>query len=230
MSLPFEIKNIHYSYIDGGKKRLILDNLSYTFEPGVFYAILGPSGSGKTTLLALASALDAPESGQIHYNGVDIRSLGHRKFRKTHMAMIFQKYNLIPYLNGVENVAANVPQGGQFKGAERKRIAYRILEQVGIVRSKAERSVSKLSGGEQQRIAIARALAKDTGLILADEPTGALDTATANEVVGIFRMLAHELGKTVIIVTHSDDVAHSTDVVLRLKDGRLVPAGGPQYV
>jgi ABC-type antimicrobial peptide transport system, ATPase component len=226
MSRLFELKDISYGYIDGGKKRLILDNLSYTFEKGVFYTILGPSGSGKTTLLSLASALDEPETGAIYYNGTDIKKMGYRKFRRDHMSMIFQKYNLIDYLNGVENVQSNIIHTDKRQKIEKKEIAYKVLHQVGIVKTKADRRVNKLSGGEQQRIAIARALAKDVTLVLADEPTGALDTATAKEVIGIFKKLSHELGKTVIIVTHSDEIAHSSDVILGLKNGKLVQLNG----
>lgn len=215
----FELKQISYGYIDGGKKRMILDDLSYAFQKGVFYTILGPSGSGKSTLLALASALDSPETGSIYYDGTDIKTMGSTHFRKHHMSMIFQKYNLIDYLNGVENVTTNM---GHIKSENKSELAYKVLNHVGIVKSKADRRVTKLSGGEQQRVAIARALAKDVTLVLADEPTGALDTATANEVISLFKRISKEFGKTVIIVTHSDDVAKSSDVILHLKNGKLV--------
>lgn len=222
MSTLFELQNLSYGYIDGGKKRLILDDLSYAFERGVFYTILGPSGSGKSTLLALASALDEPDSGKIVYNGTDVKKMGYRTFRKNHMSMIFQKYNLIDYLTGVENVTSNIMLHNSKKKIEKKEIAYKVLNTVGIVKTKADRRVNKLSGGEQQRVAIARALAKDVSLVLADEPTGSLDTSTANEVIGIFKKLSHELGKTVIIVTHSDEVAKNSDVILNLKNGKLI--------
>ncbi len=234
------LANLSYGYTDGGRKRMILEDLSYRFEAGRFYTILGPSGSGKSTLLALASALDVPEKGTVAYRGQDIRRIGLDVFRRRHMAIIFQKYNLIDYLTGMENVVSNLGKirsgttsgsGRQAGGADpRRETAYRILEAMGIVRSKADRRVTKLSGGEQQRVAIARALAKDVDLIFADEPTGALDTATAREVIGLFKRLSGTYGKTIIVVTHSDEVAACSDCVLRLRDGRLHEEGahGPE--
>lgn len=225
-SYIFELEQISYGYIDGGKKRQILNDLSFRFEKGKFYTILGPSGSGKTTLLALASALDVPEKGRVLYQENDIRKIGYTKFRRNHMAIIFQKYNLTDYLTGVENVESNMMIVDQKRKEDRKEIAYKILDSMGIVQSKADRRISKLSGGEQQRVAIARALAKDVELILGDEPTGALDTATAKEIIGLFQRLAHDYGKTIIIVTHSDDVARNSDVALRLQDGKLIVEHG----
>ena len=223
MSIIFELEQLSYGYIDGGKKRMILSDLSYQFEKGKFYTILGPSGSGKTTLLALASALDVPEKGRVLYDGTDIRKIGYTKFRRNNMAIIFQKYNLTDYLTGVENVEANMMIVKQKHAANRRGIAYKILSSVGIVQSKADRRVTKLSGGEQQRVAIARALSKDVDLIMGDEPTGALDTATAREIIDLFKRLAHDYGKTIILVTHSDEVAESSDISLHLKDGKLIP-------
>lgn len=220
-NILFELKNISYSYIDGSKKRVILNNLSYAFEKGKFYTILGPSGSGKTTLLALASALDVPETGDIFFDGKSIKKIGYTKFRRNCMAIIFQKYNLVDYLNGVENVESSMMIVDKKISGNKREVAYKILDSMGIVKSKADRRVTKLSGGEQQRVAISRALAKDVDLIFGDEPTGALDTATEKEVIELFTSLAHNYGKTIILVTHSDDVAHSSDITLKLRDGQL---------
>lgn len=217
----FELKNITYGYIDGGKKRVILDDLNYEFERGKFYTILGPSGSGKTTLLAIASALDTPERGQVLFEGSDIKKLSHTKFRRNNMAIIFQKYNLTDYLTGVENVESNMMIVDKKISGNQKEIAYKVLNSMGIVRSKADRKVTKLSGGEQQRVAVARALSKDVPLILGDEPTGALDTATSKEVIALFKKLVKEYNKTIILVTHSDDVASNSDISLMLKNGKL---------
>jgi len=217
----FELDNISYGYIDGGKKRNILNELSYEFERGKFYTILGPSGSGKTTLLAIASALDAPEKGYVLFEGKDIKKIGHTKFRRNNMAIIFQKYNLTDYLTGVENVESNMMIVDKKIPGNNKDIAYKILNSMGIVQSKADRRVTKLSGGEQQRVAVARALSKDVPLILGDEPTGALDTATSKEVIALFKKLVKEYNKTIILVTHSDDVAANSDISLRLKNGKL---------
>lgn len=220
----FELLNIKYGYMDGGKKRMILKDLSYQFEEGKFYTILGPSGSGKTTLLALASALDNPESGKVLFRGKDIKTSGYTKYRRNHMAIIFQKYNLTDYLTGVENVESSLMIVDRKVTDNKRDLSYKLLGTMGIVKSKADRLVTKLSGGEQQRVAIARALAKDVDLIFGDEPTGALDTATEKEVISLFKKLARSYGKTIILVTHSDDVANSSDIVLKLVDGQLVEA------
>lgn len=222
MTPVFELKNIYYGYMDGGQKRMILKDLSYPFLPGKFYTILGPSGSGKTTLLALASALDTPDKGQVLFQEKDIKKIGYTKFRRNCMAIIFQKYNLTDYLTAHENVeTSQMIVDHKLKG-DRKEIAYKLLDNMGIVRTKANRLVTKLSGGEQQRVAIARALAKDVDLIFGDEPTGALDTATEQEVIQLFKTLARDYGKTIILVTHSDVVAHSSDIQLKLQDGQLI--------
>ena len=226
-SILFELESLSYGYSDGGRKRMILEDLSYKFEKGRFYTILGPSGSGKTTLLALAGALDVPEKGRVLYENTDIRKIGYTTFRRDKMAIIFQKYNLTDYLTGVENVEANMLIAGIKSSVSHKETAYRLLEAMGIVKSKADRLVTKLSGGEQQRVAIARALAKDVGLIFGDEPTGALDTATAGEIIELFKHLSHNYGKTIILVTHSDEVARQSDTILRLKGGKLENAGTP---
>lgn len=218
----FELDKLNYGYIDGGQKRMILKDLSYQFLPGKFYTILGPSGSGKTTLLALASALDMPDTGRILYEGKDIKKIGYTKFRRNYMAIIFQKYNLTNYLTGVENVESNMMIVDKKTPHNMREIAYKILDSIGIVKSKADRLVGKLSGGEQQRVAIARALSKDVDLIFGDEPTGALDTATSHEVIQLFTSLAHDYGKTIILVTHSDDVAGISDISLKLEDGKLI--------
>jgi putative ABC transport system ATP-binding protein len=222
----FQLDNIHYSYVDGGRKRVILRGLSYDFLPGRFYTILGPSGSGKSTLLAIASALDQPELGSIKFRGEDIKKMGYTRFRRHNIAIVFQKYNLMDYLTGVENVESDMMIAARKLPGKRREIAYKILDTVGIVKTKADRLVTTLSGGEQQRVAIARALAKDVDLILGDEPTGALDTETEREVISLLKSLAYEYGKTIIIATHSDDVAGQSDTVLRLKDGQLFPVAG----
>jgi len=220
----FQLDNIVYGYIDGTRKRVVLDGLSYAFEGGKFYTILGPSGSGKSTLLAIAGALDQPEQGVVRFRGKDIKDLGFTKFRRNHIAIIFQKYNLMNYLTAVENVEADMMIIDRKVPGKKQDLAYKILDRLGIVKSKADRTVTKLSGGEQQRVAIARALAKDVELILGDEPTGALDTATQKEIIDLFRTLAHEYGKTIVIVTHSDEVASQSDIILHLRDGKLISA------
>lgn len=220
------LDSISYGYIDGNKRRTILDELSYTFEKGKFYTILGPSGSGKTTLLSLMGALEKTQAGQILFEGKSLEQIGYTKYRRNHQAIVFQQFNLIPYLTALQNVLNVMHITDNELPKEKQATAFSLLNTFGIVESKAQRLVSMLSGGEQQRVAIARALATNVELILADEPTGNLDTATQREIVGIFRKLAHEYGNCVIVVTHSDEVARTSDVQLRLTDGKLVDITG----
>ncbi len=202
-----EIRNIRYSYDD---KRNVLKNVNAELEAGKMYAILGASGCGKTTLLSLLGGLDSPQSGQILYNGEGIEKAGLAAHRKNHVAFIFQSYNLIDYLTPRENVAltSKVPP-------------MPVLERMGLTEEESRRNVLKLSGGQQQRVAIARALASDASVILADEPTGNLDEDTAVGITNILKECAHQMGKCVIIVTHSNDLAKQADVVFRLKKGEL---------
>ncbi len=219
--LALSIENINYGFIDGSRKRKILNDLSVDFEKGKFYTILGPTGSGKSTLLALVCALDEPETGVIKLFGNDIKKIGYSDYRRKYISIIFQKFNLIEYLNGIENVAESLYQNG-VKKTEAMAQAEKMLSRVGISKTKAVRKVTTLSGGEQQRVAIARALAKDTQVIFGDEPTGSLDRETEQGIIKLFKQLADEYGKTVILVTHSHDVAKESDVTLELSKGKLV--------
>lgn len=224
--LILELKNITYGYIDGNKKRTILNDLSYTFEKGKFYSILGPSGSGKTTLLSLMGALEKTQEGSIYFEGKTIAEIGYTQYRRNHQAIVFQQFNLIPYLSGLENILNVMHITTNELPNDKRTTALNLLKTFGIVESKAKRSISQLSGGEQQRVAIARALATNVDLILADGPTGNLDTATQKEIVAIFRKLASEYGRCVIVVTHSDEVAKTSDTQLKLVDGKLVDIAG----
>lgn len=221
MSEILRLENINYSYIDGGYERQILKDLSYTFEAGKFYTILGPSGSGKTTLLSIIAGLDDPKSGSIYFEGEDVKKIGLYKYRRNKISIVFQQYNLINYLTAVENVMIAMTETDNKIPDNKKEVAYALLEKFGIVRSKADRMVNQLSGGEQQRVAIARSLASNVNLIFADEPTGNLDTATEKEIVAVFKELAHDFGKTVIVVTHSDSVSKLSDQRLLLSEGIL---------
>ena len=221
MSVLLKLENINYSYVDGGMKRQILKDCSYEFEEGKFYTILGPSGSGKTTLLSIIAGLDTPESGTFYYEGEDIKSIGLQKYRRNKIAIVFQQYNLINYLTGIENIELAMTETDNPIPKNKKEVGYALLEKFGIVKSKADRLVTKLSGGEQQRVAIARAIASNVDLIFADEPTGNLDTATEEEIIRIFKMLTEDFGKTVIVVTHSDAVSELSDLRIKLEDGQL---------
>jgi putative ABC transport system ATP-binding protein len=221
-----QLKNISYGYIDGNRKRTILNDLSYKFEKGKFYTILGPSGSGKTTLLSLIGALEKTQEGSIEFEGKRLEEIGYTKYRRNNQAIVFQQFNLIPYLSALQNVVNVMHITDNELPKNKEKTALNLLNSFGIVESKAKRGVSQLSGGEQQRVAIARALATNVSLILADEPTGNLDTATQKEIVSIFRKLATEYECCVIVVTHSDDVARTSDVQLKLVDGKLVDITG----
>jgi putative ABC transport system ATP-binding protein len=225
MSL-LELKNISYGYIDGNKKRTILNDLSYSFEKGKFYTILGPSGSGKTTLLSLMGALEKTQAGVIEFEGKSLEKIGYTKYRRNHQAIVFQQFNLIPYMSALQNVLNVMNITDNELPKDKEKTALNLLNTFGIVESKAKRSISQLSGGEQQRVAISRALATNVNLILADEPTGNLDTATQKEIVSIFRKLATDYEACVIVVTHSDDVARTSDIQLKLVDGKLVDITG----
>ena len=221
MSEILKLENINYSYIDGGYERQILKDLSFSFEEGKFYTILGPSGSGKTTLLSIIAGLDTPNSGEFWFKGKNIKEIGLHKYRRNAISIVFQQYNLISYLTAVENVLLAMSETDNPLPKDRKNVAYNLLERFGIVRTKADRMVNQLSGGEQQRVAIARSLASNVDLIFADEPTGNLDTATEKEIISIFKELSHDFGKTIIVVTHSDTVSAMSDQRVLLKDGKL---------
>ena len=214
--------NVSFAYknsdVDRGTLN-VLSDVNYTFEPGKLYAIEGPSGSGKSTLLTLAAGLDNPKAGTIELDGKDIKKIGYTKYRRK-IAVVFQSFNLINYMNAVQNVVTALDID-KVKG-NRKTLAKETLQKLGIEEHQAKRNVLKLSGGQQQRVAIARALACGVNLILADEPTGSLDAQTADEITRLLQAIAHQDNKCVITVTHSRDVAAAADVVLTLKNGRLV--------
>ena len=221
MANILKLENINYSYIDGGYERQILKDLSCEFEAGKFYTILGPSGSGKTTLLSIIAGLDSAKSGNIYFEDKLIDKKDLANYRRNSISIVFQQYNLIGYLTALENVELAMTETDNEIPKDKKNVAYNLLERFGIVRTKADRLVGQLSGGEQQRVAIARSLASNVNLIFADEPTGNLDTATESEIIDIFKQLAHEFKKTIIVVTHSDTVSAMSDQRLLLKDGKL---------
>ena len=215
------VKNLVYYFQDGDARRYILNDISCDFERGRLYVISGESGSGKTTFLSLVSALDKPKGGEITYEDKPISAIGYDNYRRNNVGIIFQSYNLIPYMTPLENLLTAMSITDNKLPADKKAVAYNLLNFIGITRDKATRVVNKLSGGEQQRVAIARALATNVDLILADEPTGNLNEEMENEITDIFLTLAHEQDKCVIIVSHSPRVAEKADVVLTLKGGRF---------
>ena len=221
MGTILKLEDLCYSYIDGGYERQILKNLSFEFEEKKFYTILGPSGSGKTTLLSIIAGLDFAKSGHVYFRDKEITKSNVGKYRRNDISIVFQQYNLISYLTAVENVMLAMSETDNELPKDKKNVAYNLLERFGIVRSKADRMVGQLSGGEQQRVSNARSLASNVDLIFADEPTGNLDTATEIEIINIFKELAEDYGKTIIVVTHSNQVAEMSDQRVLLKDGIL---------
>lgn len=220
MTTILKLENLNYGYEDGGYKRQILKDLSYEFEQGQFYTILGPSGSGKTTLLSIIAGLDKQESGKIYYEGEDLDKIGLYKYRRNKIGIVFQQYNLISYLTGLENIELAMTETDNSIPKNQKEVAYALLEKFGIVKSKADRLVTKLSGGEQQRVAIARAIASNVDLIFADEPTGNLDTRAGARVFEIIRAL-HAEGNTIVLITHDEGLARKAQRIVRITDGKI---------
>lgn len=199
------LQNICFSY----GRTPVLQNLSYDFEKGKMYCIIGKSGAGKTTLLSLLSGLASPSSGTILYDGKDVTKIDKYKFRSKYIGVIFQSFNLITKFTAAENVVLSMDIAN-VKSVKKTKRAKELLNSVGLDDDEANRRVLKLSGGQQQRVAIARALSYDPDIILADEPTGNLDSETQNEIMEIFRELTNQ-GKCVILVSHSPDVAQMCD-------------------
>jgi len=213
------VKNLSHHYQDGDMRRYVLKDINAAFEQGKFYAILGQSGSGKTTFLSLLGAMDTIQEGIIEIAGTSYAKYDANAIRRNLIGMVFQSYNLIDYMTAVENVLVAMSITERELPKDRRTVAYNLLDYLGITRTKADRLVTRLSGGEQQRVAIARALATNVDIILADEPTGNVDESTETEIIEIFKMLAHKHNKCVVVVTHSQTVANEADVILTLRKG-----------
>lgn len=220
MEKLLELENVSYSYQDGKEKNQILDHASYLFEKGKIYAVVGASGSGKTTTLSLASGLDKPDDGKVLFKGKDIQEIGLNKYRREDISIVFQSYNLIYYMNALENVMSALEIAG-IKRKDKEEYCLSILEQLGLSKDECKRDIRQLSGGQQQRVAIARALVSEAPIILADEPTGNLDSVTAGEIIEILKTLAKERNNCVIVVTHSKEVADAADIILELSGKKL---------
>ena len=200
------MNNISFAY----DKSFVFKNLSLSFEKGKMYCITGKSGAGKTTLLSVLSGLAKPTEGEILYEDNNIAVIDKYKFRSRYIGVVFQSFNLLTKFTAVENVVLSMDIAG-VRGIDKKQRAMELLKSVGLSEDEANRRVLLLSGGQQQRVAIARAISYDPDIILADEPTGNLDTETQNEIMEIFRRLAND-GKCVILVSHSPEVAKMCDV------------------
>lgn len=226
MTTVVQTKNLTKTYAMGEMQVQALDGVDFSVSAGEFVAIIGKSGSGKSTLLHMLGGLDVPTSGSVIVDGNDLTMLDRTQlalFRRRRVGFIFQQYNLIPDLNVWDNIIFPLALDGVAIDTE---FINELLTALHIA-DKRDRMPSQLSGGEQQRVAIARALAMRPALILADEPTGNLDTTTSHEVMGLIRTLAAKLGQTLIVVTHDIDIAQLADRIVEMRDGRIVKGGGP---
>ena len=214
-----EARNVHYIYQSKYQKVHAVKGINFAFEEGKFYAIVGKSGCGKTTFLSMLAGLDLPTEGEILYAGKSTAERNRDEYRLRAISLICQSYNLFPLLTVEENVLYPMLLR---KAGNAKQTADEKLRSVGLDESYFKRLPAMLSGGEQQRVAIARALASDAKIILADEPTGNLDTANSENIASLLCRLAHEEGYCVIIVTHDMDLAAKADEILELCDGEVV--------
>ncbi|MHB1413935.1 MAG: ABC transporter ATP-binding protein [Chloroflexota bacterium] len=217
-----ELRGLGKSYWEAGRERVILHDINEDVRRGDLVAILGRSGSGKSTLLNIISGIDLPTAGAVTIDGVDLTRLSeHRRtlFRRQHIGFVFQFYNLIPTLTVAENLLLPLELNGRVNGKQHRH-AFDLLEMVGLA-ERAKSFPDQLSGGEQQRVAIGRALVHDPLLVLADEPTGNLDAETSQQVLSLLDGLTRQIGKTMLMVTHSDEAAELADRVLTIEDGRL---------
>ncbi len=219
--MGISLKNVSYSYKGKFQTVKAVDGVSYDFEPGKCYAIVGKSGSGKTTLLSLMAGLDLPTEGEILVDGKSTKEWDRSQMRRDAVSVIYQNYNLFPLLTVQENIQYPL----DLKKVPHKQslaLAHEMRSRVELPVSYDKRLPGQLSGGEQQRVAIARTLAQGCKIVLADEPTGNLDATNTHNIVEILKSLAHEDGCTVIIVTHDHGVAQQADAVLQMKDGAWI--------
>jgi len=221
-----ELNSLTKSYTEGKESRTILDNINTTFNTGEFILLLGHSGSGKSTLLNLISGIDAPDSGDITVNNVTINRLSERQrtlFRRKHIGFIFQFFNLIPTLTVFENVTLAMQLNGGVSKSQEKEVAD-LLERVGLSH-RQHAFPDRLSGGEQQRVAILRAIAHNPTVLLADEPTGNLDEDTGQNIIQLLLELTRQVNKTLIMATHNPEIVPLADKVYHVKNGKLMLTG-----
>ena len=226
-----QIQHLSKVYGQGENQVRAVDDISFTVEKGEFLAIIGPSGSGKSTLLHILGGVDCPTSGKVFVDGQDVYAQNEDQlaiFRRRQVGLIYQFYNLIPVLNVVENMTLPVLMDGRQVNQERLE---ELLDVLGL-RGREKYLPNQLSGGQQQRVSIARALAGDPAVILADEPTGALDSHTGREVLTMLQQL-HAAGNTVVLITHDNSIAVQAQRIIRLEDGHVIydgDAGAPEAV
>ena len=210
-------------YGSGDDEVFAIRGMSFSIKPGEFVAIIGPSGCGKTTLLNILGALDRPTSGKVFIDGIDISKLGNKELaaiRNRKLGFVFQDFNLLSRMSVIENVELPLFIAGADPAMSRRR-AIALLQRLGIA-GKANRNVNNISGGERQRVAVARALANDPKIVLADEPTGNLDTKNTDLMMALMKQLNEEFGKTLVVITHNPDVASRAQRVVSVRDGSIV--------
>jgi putative ABC transport system ATP-binding protein len=221
--MMIQTENLIKVYQMGDTEVRALNSVSFSIEKGELVAIMGPSGSGKSTLMSIIGCLDVPTSGSYKLDGESVENMGETdlaEIRGRKVGFVFQQFNLLARTSALENVMLPLTYAGM-TGKERKERAMKALERVGLA-NRMEHAPNELSGGQQQRVAIARALVNDPGLILADEPTGAVDSKTGKEIIGIFQSLHLENEQTVILVTHDPFIARHTNRIIKISDGRII--------
>ena len=216
-----ETKDLRKIYGSGDTEVRALDGVNLQIENGEFVAIVGTSGSGKSTLLHMLGGLDRPTDGQVFVDGKDIFSLKEEAltiFRRRKIGFVFQAYNLVPVLNVYENIVLPIELDG---GKVNKEFVQRIVQTLGLD-GRLDALPSQLSGGQQQRVAIARALAAAPAIILADEPTGNLDSKTSQDVLSLLKVTSQKFSQTIVMITHNEEIAQMADRIIRIEDGRIV--------
>ena len=219
-----ETKDLRKVYGSGDTEVRALDGVDLTVEKGEFVAVVGTSGSGKSTLLHMLGGLDRPTGGTVTVDGKELSAMRDEEltiFRRRKIGFVFQNYNLVPVLNVYENIVLPIQLDGN---APDKAYVERIIETLGL-EAKLQNLPNNLSGGQQQRVAIARALAAKPAIILADEPTGNLDTATSLDVMGLLKVTAQKFSQTIVMITHNEELAQMADRIIRIEDGRIVVRG-----
>ena len=219
-----ETKDLRKVYGSGDTEVRALDGVDLTVEKGEFVAVVGPSGPGKSTLLHMLGGLDRPTGGTVTVDGKELSAMRDEEltiFRRRKIGFVFQNYNLVPVLNVYENIVLPIQLDGN---APDKAYVERIIETLGL-EAKLQNLPNNLSGGQQQRVAIARALAAKPAIILADEPTGNLDSATSLDVMGLLKVTAQKFSQTIVMITHNEELAQMADRIIRIEDGRIVVRG-----
>lgn len=223
-----ETKNLKKYYGEGATCVKALDGVDFVVEKGEFVAVVGKSGSGKSTLLHMLGGLDYPTSGKVLVDGTDIYRLKKDPlciFRRRKIGFVFQSYNLVPVLNVYENIVLPIQLDG---GTVDEIFVQRVIKLLGL-EERLNSLPSQLSGGQQQRVAIARAIAAKPAIILADEPTGNLDSVTSQDVLGLLKVTSEQFHQTIVMITHNEEIAQLADRIVRIEDGRIVKKGGEFY-